>query len=154
MIQFDKVVCDVISIVKEDLHVESGSESLESTFWPKISFLMAKLGRIVVFRLFVLLSILELLLFCQLRSSLVLLLDLLSILSSNYFKKCPIFRDTTERHLFQIYIQDLKLCKLNQVKQETVSKTLLTICHDTAFLADKLGFLWFQGLSSVDSCLP
>lgn len=50
MIQFDKVVGDVISIVKEDLHVESGSESLESTFWPKISFLMAKLGRIVVFR--------------------------------------------------------------------------------------------------------
>ena len=50
MIQFDKVVCDVIGIVKEDLHVESGSESLESTFWPKISFLMAKLGRIVVFR--------------------------------------------------------------------------------------------------------
>lgn len=112
MIQFDKVVGDVISIVKEDLHVESGSESLESTCWPKISFLMAKLGRIVVFRppLDSRFSILELLLFCQLRSSLVLLSDLLSKLSSNYFKKCPIFRDATERHLFQIYIQDSKLC--------------------------------------------
>ena len=117
MIQFDKVVCDVIGIVKEDLHVESGSESLESTFWPKISFLMAKLGRIVVFRP-PLDSRTVIVLPTELRSSLVLLLDLLSILSSNYFKKCPIFRDTTERHLFQIYIliyiQDSKLCKLNK----------------------------------------